>query len=505
MSVWPSLVEGDRRFLPNPKNISGNYSMVPPETKRDAEPPLRNAADRDYGGEETTVPPAQPQRVKRHELDLAAEPSVLAKGCFTTPTTSRGGLTARPNQLTVRKMWCCPEPGARWRPIQTFPRCNTWSAVTEAFPECCDVGAFLKNFWLLTRECERKHSKQQTADSQIINSYETILEMNIHVSSENSCEAWMATGKRDLAELQRLNVQINLRSNYELRRAAAEQPHRPRTPTVPPPGPRNEERRRTGSADAPEDVDIVELVQGTTESAESWFTESARRAITHGRQYKSSGHDTATKTPSPRDPDLDVITLKIVRSPVPQYPEPSPQDRVLDYRRKMEPYWSGTLFPGKQRSMITQEHDNNDNVIIHPPQQAPMRRYAESVSSEPQAASHQLEKEYQQIGPRKIGDYEYHEEEPLGSDTQEPYLASDDSYESDDDGHRDCGRGGYHACPDNPANFHMYEEEADDITVIDVFNTNQELRLGEGSDTEPSSNGDRDSFGEDGFGLEETR
>jgi hypothetical protein len=171
----------------------------------------------------------------------------------------------------------------------------------------------------------------------------------------------------------------------------------------------------------------------------------------------------------------------------------------------MEPYWSGALFPGKQRSMITQEHDNNDNVIIHPPQQAPMRHYAASVNSEPQATSHQLEKKYQQIGPRKIGDYKYHEEDPLGSDTQEPYLASDDSYESDDDGHRDCGRGGYHACPDNPANFHMYEEEADDITVIDVFNTNQELRLGEGSDTEPSSNGDRDSFGEDGFGLEETR
>ena len=245
----------------------------------------------------------------------------------------------------------------------------------------------------------------------------------------------MATWKRDMAELQRLNVLINFRSNHELRQPT-EQSHRPQTPMVPPPGLQNEERRRTGSADAPEDVDIVEYVQGTTESAESWFTESARKAITHGRQYKSSGHDTATKTPSPRDPDLDVITLKIVRSP-------SPQDRVLDYRRKMEPYWSGALFPGKQRSMITQEHDNNDNVIIHPPQQAPMRHYAESVSSEPQTASHQLGKEYQQIGPRKIGDYEYHEEEPLGSDVQEPYLASNDSYESDDDGHRDYGQEEY--------------------------------------------------------------
>ena len=157
--------------------------------------------------------------------------------------------------------------------------------------------------------------------------------MNRHVSSENNCEAWVATGKRDLAELQRLNVQINLRRNYELRRAAAQQ-HRPQTPTVPPPRPRNREQRRTGSADT-EDFDIVEHVQGTNESAKSWFTESARKAITHGCQHKSSGHDPATPTPSPRDPDLDVITLKIVRSP-------SPQQRVLNYRRKMEPYWSNT-------------------------------------------------------------------------------------------------------------------------------------------------------------------
>jgi hypothetical protein len=52
------------------------------------------------------------------------------------------------------------------------------------------------------------------------------------------------------------------------------------------------------------------------------------------------------------------------------------------------------------------------------------------------------------------------------------------------------------------ADFHTYEEETDDITVVDVFNTNQELRLGEGSSTEPSSNDDRDSSGEDALGLE---
>ena len=166
-SVWPSLVEGDGRFLPNPKE-----------------------------------------------------------------TASRGGLKTCPNRL-IGKMWCGPDLRAEGRPIQTFPRCTAWSAVTDTLPERCGVGAFLRNFWLLTRGCERKRSKQQTTSSQIIKSHETILEMNRHVSSENNCEAWMATWKRDMAELQRLNDLVNFRSNHELRHTT-EQSHRPRTPTVPP-------------------------------------------------------------------------------------------------------------------------------------------------------------------------------------------------------------------------------------------------------------------------------
>ena len=37
-------------------------------------------------------------------------------------------------------------------------------------------------------------------------------------------------------------------------------------------------------------------------------------------------------------------------------------------------------------------------------------------------------------------------------------------------------------CPDNPANYNMQEDEDDDITVIDVFNTTQELHRGEDSE-----------------------
>ena len=90
-----------------------------------------------------------------------------------------------------------------------------------------------------------------------------------------------------MAELQQLNVLINLRSKRELRHAT-EQSHLPRAPVIPPPGTRNEKQRQTGYADALDDGDIVEYIQDTTKSTEPWFTESARRAIAHGRQYKAS-------------------------------------------------------------------------------------------------------------------------------------------------------------------------------------------------------------------------
>ena len=83
--------------------------------------------------------------------------------------------------------------------------------------------------------------------------------------------------------------------------------------------------------------------------------------------------------------------------------------------------------------------------------------------------------------------------EPYWNGTiKEPYLASSDSlvpwY--------------YRYSVPDLRGFHTSEEETNDITVVDVFNTNQELRLGEGSSTEPSSNDDRDSSGEDALGLE---
>jgi hypothetical protein len=130
---------------------------------------------------------------------------------------------------------------------------------------------------------------------------------------------------------------------------------------------------------------------------------------------------------------------------------------------------------------LTREYNSNDNKVENPP-----------------VALNKPAKRDQQTNPP--GGYEYLEEDPSGSDTQEPYLASDDSYKSDDNGHRDCGRGGYHACPDNPVNY--MQNEDDDITVVDIFNINQELHQGEDSEAEPFNSDDRDSFEEDDLRLE---
>ena len=59
--------------------------------------------------------------------------------------------------------------------------------------------------------------------------------------------------------------------------------------------------------------------------------------------------------------------------------------------------------------------------------------------------------------------YEYIE--PTTSDSENSQYPDLDS--SDDDGHRDCGLGGYEYCPDNPINYRATQHQEDD------FNRNQ--------------------------------
>ena len=222
----------------------------------------------------------------------------------------------RPNQIAGGEVWCYPDSGGRddtqWRPIRSFPCCKSESAVAEALPKHHNIEAFFNKFWLLTRERPQNQSTQQTADPQIVTSRTMELKMNRCEPSENTWEAWVAARRRDLAELHRLNTWTNLRRNHELRRAATRKPH-PQAPTVAPPRPTTGERQQGGTPTvALEDSDIVEHVQGINESARSWFAESARKAIAQGRQHRPSRHDVATPKSNMRDPDLDVMTLKIV-------------------------------------------------------------------------------------------------------------------------------------------------------------------------------------------------
>ena len=57
---------------------------------------------------------------------------------------------------------------------------------------------------------------------------------------------------------------------------------------------------------------------------------------------------------------------------------------------------------------------------------------------------------------------------------------------SDDDGHGECGRGGFHTCDDNPDNYHMRNDEDENITVVDVFNISQNVPREDDSSTQPS-------------------
>ena len=55
--------------------------------------------------------------------------------------------------------------------------------------------------------------------------------------------------------------------------------------------------------------------------------------------------------------------------------------------------------------------------------------------------------------------YEYIE--PTTSDSENSQYPDLDS--SDDDGHRDCGLGGYEYCPDNPTNYRATQHQEDDF------------------------------------------
>ena len=70
---------------------------------------------------------------------------------------------------------------------------------------------------------------------------------------------------------------------------------------------------------------------------------------------------------------------------------------------------------------------------------------------------------------------------------------------SDDDGHSECARKGY--CQDD---YFSKDREDSDVTVVDVFNTNQALFPGEQvSEDESSGFSNPERSGEDGFESDE--
>ena len=167
MSVWLCLVDTEGRFLPNPLVVTESPGVTPPEPKERVKSPPRNVAENGYGGEDATVTPTRHKGIEHYKLGLPVESSVVVKRCSVTPTTVRGGLMARPNKMTVEEIRCHPESErpryeVQWRPIQNFPRYSARSAVAEALPERCGIGAFLENFWLIIRGRSNQNNRMQT-------------------------------------------------------------------------------------------------------------------------------------------------------------------------------------------------------------------------------------------------------------------------------------------------------------------------------------------------------
>jgi hypothetical protein len=85
-----------------------------------------------------------------------------------------------------------------------------------------------------------------------------------------------------------------------------------------------------------------------------------------------------------------------------------------------------------------------------------------------------------------------------GSDDEQSVSWTDDSsvasseQPSDDDGHSDCVKGGFHSCPDNPKNYYLQGYE-DPNQSVDVRNTNRNLF------SEAESSGFSNSIGEGTF------
>ena len=99
----------------------------------------------------------------------------------------------------------------------------------------------------------------------------------------------------------------------------------------------------------------------------------------------------------------------------------------------------------------TREHDDNDNIVKNP-------------NTGPNETGAQV---WRSILPQG---YVYEEKPEVKRDDDEDSWFDDSSeapsdQTDDDDGHVDCGKGGFHSCPDHPDNIYLQEGEDGSVTA----------------------------------------
>jgi hypothetical protein len=103
--------DGDDERLANPLDVTESPGATPPEPEGRVGSPLRNVAEKGYGGEDATVTPTRHKVIEHYQLGLPTESSVVVKGCSVTPTMVRGDLVVRPSKMTVGEIRCRLESG----------------------------------------------------------------------------------------------------------------------------------------------------------------------------------------------------------------------------------------------------------------------------------------------------------------------------------------------------------------------------------------------------------
>ena len=180
-----------------------------------------------------------------------------------------------------------------------------------------------------------------------------------------------------------------------------------------------------------------------------------------------------------RDLNLEVMVVKMT-NPLPMESShqsvrenqgpPPPTTRDPEVRKKLSGEYDNPLIVTFNESPATTcTVDDNDNEVKDSP----------AVDDESGKSTRRT------VLPG--GHVYYEEDDPLAVDTDEE---SDDSELSDtwsdDDGHGECGRGGFHTCDDNPDNYHMRNDEDENINVVDISDMDQNLPQEEDSGTRPS-------------------